>query len=74
MRRKDGFVVFLLQIAFGALGALLRLPRGLLLGLVLFLLGLVLLELVHPSSHSSGQCASSPAVTQPSAARPRVVR
>ncbi len=74
MRRKDGFVVFLLQIVFGALSALLRLPRGLLLGLVLFVLGLVVLELVHPSSHSSGQWASSPAVTQPRAAQARVVR
>jgi hypothetical protein len=31
------------------LGVLLRLPRRLLLGLLLFILGLLLLELVHPT-------------------------
>ncbi len=41
--------MFLFQIMLGLLGLLLRLPRGLLLGLVLFLFGLVLVELVHPS-------------------------
>jgi hypothetical protein len=41
--------VFLLQIMFGVLGVLLRLPRGLLLALVMFVLGLVLLELAFPS-------------------------
>lgn len=41
--------MFLLQVMFGVLGVLVRLPRRLLLGLVLFVLGLVLLELAHPS-------------------------
>ena len=41
--------VFLLQTVFGLVGVLLRLPRRILLGLVLFVLGLVLLELMHPS-------------------------
>jgi hypothetical protein len=41
--------VFLWQTMFGLVGVLLRLPRRILLGLVLFVFGLVLLELVHPS-------------------------
>jgi hypothetical protein len=41
--------VFLFQIMFGVVGVLLRLPRRLLLGLLLFILGLLLLELVHPT-------------------------
>ena len=40
--------MFLFQIMFGVVGVLLRLPRRLLLGLLLFILGLLLLELVHP--------------------------
>ncbi len=52
-----GEVMVLLQIMFGALGVLARLPRRLLLGLVLFVLGLVLLELVHPSPRSVQQHA-----------------
>ena len=41
--------MFLFQIMFGVFGVLLRLPRRLLLGLLLFVLGLLLLELVHPT-------------------------
>ncbi len=44
--------MFLFQIMFGVLGVLLRLPRRLLLGLLLFILGLLLLELVHPTSRN----------------------
>jgi len=62
--------VFLFQIMFGVLGLLLRLPRGLLLGLVLFILGLVLLELVTPTPRNVPQRA---AVTQPRATPPPVV-
>jgi hypothetical protein len=61
--------VFLLQIMFGVLGVLLRLPRRLLLGLLLFVLGLLLLELVHPTRRNvpqraavTGGRASSPPV------------
>ena len=50
--------MFLLQIVFDILGLLFRLPRGLLLGLVLFVLGLVLLELVHPSPRNVAQHAA----------------
>jgi len=63
--------VFLLQIMFGVLGVLLRLPRGLLLGLVLFVLGLVLLELVNPTPRTVPQRA---AVTQLRATPPPAVR
>lgn len=49
--------MFLLQVMFGVLGVLVRLPRRLLLGLVLFVLGLVLLELAHPSPRSVPQHA-----------------
>ena len=41
--------VFLFHIMFGVVAVLLRLPRRLLLGLLLFILGLLLLELVHPT-------------------------
>jgi hypothetical protein len=37
------------------LGMLLRLPRRLLLGLLLFILGLLLLELVHPTPRNVPQ-------------------
>lgn len=50
--------MFLLQIMFGVLGVLLRLPRRLLLGLVLFILGLVLLELMLPTPRNVPQCAA----------------
>lgn len=50
--------MFLFQIMFGVLGALLRLPRRLLLGLLLFVLGLLLLELVHPTRRSVPQSAA----------------
>ena len=57
--------MFLLQIMFGALGVLVRLPRRLLLGLVLFVLGLVLIELAHPSPRSVPQHApAAPAARQ----------
>jgi hypothetical protein len=36
-------------------GVLLRLPRPLLLGLLLFILGLLLLELVHPTPRNVPQ-------------------
>jgi hypothetical protein len=54
--------VFLLQIMFGILGVLLRLPRALLLAILLFILGLVLLELAHPSPRHAPQRSS---VTRP---------
>jgi hypothetical protein len=54
----------LLQIMFGVLGVLARLPRRLLLGLVLFVLGLVLLELVHPSPRSVQQHAPAARTTR----------
>ena len=41
--------MFLFQIMFGVVGVLLRLPRRLLLGLLVFILGLLLLELVQPT-------------------------
>ena len=41
--------MFLFQIMFGVVGVLLRLPRRLLLALLLFILGLLLLDLVHPT-------------------------
>ena len=41
--------MFLFHIMFGVVAVLLRLPRRLLLGLLLFILGLLLLELVHPT-------------------------
>ncbi len=41
--------MFLFHIMFGVVAVLLRLPRRLLLGLLLFVLGLLLLELVHPT-------------------------
>jgi hypothetical protein len=41
--------VFLFHIMFGVVAVLLRLPRRLLLGVLLFILGLLLLELVHPT-------------------------
>ena len=50
--------MFLVQIVFGVLGALVRLPRRFLLGLVLFVLGLVLLELVHPTPRRVPQRAA----------------
>lgn len=56
--------MFLLQIMFGTLGVLVRLPRRLLLGLVLFVLGLVLLELVHPSPRSVPQHATAAPATR----------
>ena len=40
---------------FGVLGVLLRLPRRLLLGLLLFILGLLLVELVHPTPRNVPQ-------------------
>src|SRR6266511_4242966 len=52
-----GGVMFLLQVMFGVLGVLVRLPRRLLLGLVLFVLGLALIELGHPSPRSVPQHA-----------------
>ena len=45
--------MFLFQMMFGVLGVLLRLPRRLLLGLLLFILGLLLLELVHPTPRNA---------------------
>ncbi len=41
--------MFLFHIMFGVVAVLLRLPRRLLLGVLLFILGLLLLELVHPT-------------------------
>jgi hypothetical protein len=61
--------MFLLQITMGIFGLLLRLPRRLLLGLVLFVLGLVLLELVHPTPRNVPQRAG---VTRATATRPSV--
>lgn len=50
--------MFLFQIMFGVLGVLLRLPRRLLLAVLLFILGLLLLELVHPTPRSVPQRAA----------------
>ena len=47
--------MFLFQIMFGVVGVLLRLPRRLLLGLLLFILGLLLLELAHPTPRNVPQ-------------------
>ncbi len=47
--------MFLFQSMFGVVGVLLRLPRRLLLGLLLFILGLLLLELVHPTPRNVPQ-------------------
>ncbi len=41
--------MFLFHIMFGVVAVLLRLPRRLLLGVLLFILGLLLLELLHPT-------------------------
>ena len=59
--------MFLAQIVFSVIGVFLRLPRRLLLGLVLFVLGLVLLELVHPTPRNVPQRAG---VTRATAPRP----
>lgn len=61
--------MFLAQIVFSVIAVFLRLPRRLLLGLVLFVLGLVLLELVHPTPRNVPQRAG---VTRPTATRPSV--
>ncbi len=55
--------MFLFHIMFGVVGLLLRLPRRLLLGLVLFVLGLVLLELVHPSPREPARRAAAAQVS-----------
>ncbi len=47
--------MFLFQIMFGVLGVLLRFPRRLLLGFLLFVLGLLLIELVHPTPRNVAQ-------------------
>lgn len=47
--------MFLFQIMFGVVAVLLRLPRRLLLGVLLFILGLLLLELVHPTPRNVPQ-------------------
>ncbi len=61
--------MFLLQMMFGVVGVLLRLPRPLLLALVLFVLGLVLLELVHPSPRSAPERAAATNVSATRVAR-----
>ncbi len=63
--------MFLFHIMFGVLGVLLRLPRRLLLGLLLFILGLLLLELVHPTPRNVPQRG---AVTGLRATSPPVAR
>jgi hypothetical protein len=67
--------VFLFQIMFGVVGVLLRLPRRLLLGLLLFILGLLLLELVCPTPRNMPQrgAATKLSATPPPVAT-RVVR
>jgi hypothetical protein len=68
--------VFLLQIMSGVLGVLLRLPRRLLLGLLLFILGLLLLELVHPTPRNMPQRVAGTGLraTPPPIAASRAVR
>ncbi len=68
---SEGGRVFLFQIMFGVLGVLLHLPRRLLLGLLLFILGLLLLELVHPTPRNVPQRG---AATGLRAIRPPVAR
>lgn len=63
--------MFLFHIMFGVVGVLLRLPRRLLLGLLLFILGLLLLELVHPTPRNVPQRG---AVTGLRATPPRVTK
>ncbi len=67
---EEGGRVFLFQIMFGVVAVLFRLPRRLLLGLLLFVLGLLLLELVHPAPRNvpyrgavTGLRATPPPVT-----------
>ena len=66
--------MFLLQTVFDILGLLFRLPRGLLLGLVLFVLGLVLLELVHPSPRNVAQHAAVAQLRAPPVGTSHVAR
>ena len=67
--------MFLFQIMFGVLGVLLRLPRRLLLGLLLFSLALLLLELVHPTPRNVPQRAAGTGLrTTPPPIASRVAR
>ena len=64
--------MFLFHIMFGVVAVLLRLPRRLLLGLLLFILGLLLLELVHPTPRNApyrGAATGLRATPQPVASR-----
>lgn len=64
--------MFLFHIMFGVVAVLLRLPRRLLLGLLVFVLSLLLLELVHPTPRNvpyRGAATGLKATTPPVASR-----
>ncbi len=62
--------MFLFEIVFGVVGLLLRLPRRLLLGLVLLVLGLLLIELVHPAPSKVANLATGSSVRAQSRSTP----